>query len=323
MELKEIQAPVSEHLRLFEPYFDKQLQSPNTLLTLATRHIFRKRGKRMRPLLVFLAAQASGGVVDASYAAAFLIELLHNASLVHDDVVDETYSRRSQWSLFGLFGNKVAVLVGDFFLARGMEMALDGGHIETLRIVSRAVRDLADGELSQMEHARKMDITEDAYFAVIRRKTATLIEACTRAGAASAGAAPEVVEALAAYGNHLGLAFQIRDDMFDYTPGGLFGKPALNDVKEQKLTLPLIAALRQAPEAERRALLKMIRRDPKDDATARAALAMVEGHGGMDYARVKMQELAAAAIADLAILPDSPAKRSLVALVEYNMGRTV
>lgn len=323
MDLKHIQAPVAEHLKRFEPYFDSQLQSPNRLLTLATRYVFRRRGKRMRPLLVFLAAEAAGGVGEASYAAATLIELLHNASLVHDDVVDETYTRRGQWSLMGLWGGKVAVLVGDFFLARGMEMALDGGHYEILRIVSRAVRDLADGELSQMEHARKMDMTEEAYMGVIRQKTATLIEACTRAGAASAKASGEAMDALAAYGNHLGLAFQIRDDMFDYTPGGLFGKPALNDVKEQKMTLPLIAALRSAPESERRALTRMIRLDPKSDATAEAALEMVSRHGGMEYAREKMGRLAAMAVDDLSALPESAAKEALKDLVEYNMGRTV
>lgn len=323
MELKDIQAPVAGHLRRFEPYFDKQLESPNVLLSLATRHVFRRRGKRMRPLLVFLSAAAAGGVGEASYAAAFLIELLHNASLVHDDVVDETYSRRGQWSLMGLWGSKVAVLVGDFFLARGMEMALDGGHYEILRIVSRAVRDLADGELEQMEHARRLDMTEEAYYGVIRRKTATLIEACTRAGAASAGAGADVVEALASYGNHLGMAFQIRDDMFDYTPGGLFGKPALNDIKEQKLTLPLIAAMRAATEGERRDLMRMVRRDATSDATAMAALAMVERHGGMDYARAKMEELARAAKADLEALPDGEARRALAGLVEYNMGRRV
>ncbi len=323
MDLKEIQAPVGEHLRRFEPYFDSQLQSPNRLLTLATRYVFRRRGKRMRPLLVFLSAAAAGGVADSSYAAAALIELLHNASLVHDDVVDETYTRRGQWSLMGLWGGKVAVLVGDFFLARGMEMALDGGHVDILRIVSRAVRDLADGELSQMEHARRMDLTEETYLGVIRQKTATLIEACTRAGATSAGARPETVEALAAYGNHLGLAFQIRDDMFDYTPGGIFGKPALNDVKEQKMTLPLIAAMHNATEAERRALTRMIRRDPKAEATAEAALDLVGRHGGMEYAGEKMNELGRMAVADIAPLPDSPAKEALKKLVEYNMGRVV
>lgn len=323
MDLKEIQAPVAEHLKRFEPFFDSQLQSPNRLLTLATRYVFRRRGKRLRPLLVFLAAQSAGGVGEGTYAAATLIELLHNASLVHDDVVDETYTRRGQWSLMGLMGSKVAVLVGDFFLARGMEMALDGGHYEILRIVSRAVRDLADGELSQMEHARRLDITEETYYDVIRCKTATLIEACTKAGASSAGADAATVEALAAYGHHLGMAFQIRDDMFDYTPGGLFGKPALNDVKEQKMTLPLIAALRSAPEDERKRLIKLIKSKPKADATAEAAMAMVSAHGGMDYARQKMNDFARMAVADLDKLPQGPAKKALADLVEYNLGRTI
>ncbi len=323
MDLKEIQAPVAEHIKAFEPYFDSQLQSPNKLLTLATRHVFRRRGKRMRPLLVFLSAAAAGQVGEGAYAAAALIELLHNASLVHDDVVDETYTRRGQWSLMGLWGNKVAVLVGDFFLARGMEMALDGGHYDILRIVSKAVRDLADGELRQMEHARRLDLTEESYMEVIRQKTATLIEACTRAGATTASSDTAYIDALANYGNHLGLAFQIRDDMFDYTPGGLFGKPALNDIKEQKMTLPLIAALRNASDADRAEMMRLIRRDPKADSTAETALHLVNKCGGMTYAEQKMNEYADMAIKDLAILPNSPAKIALEQLVVYNLGRTV
>lgn len=323
MDLKDIQRPVAEHLGKFEPYFRSNLHSPNPLLTLATNYAFRRKGKRMRPLLVFLSAMAAGGVTDGTYAAAALIELLHNASLVHDDVVDETYTRRGQWSLMGLWGPKVAVLVGDFFLSRGMELALEGGHYDALRIVSRAVRDLSEGELSQMEHARRLDLTEDDYYEVIRQKTATLIEACTRAGATSAGAATDIVEALAAYGNHLGLAFQIRDDMFDYTPGGLFGKPALNDVKEQKITLPLLAAMRDATAEERAGMLRKIRRHPKDDETAEAALGMVRAHGGMDYAQKMMTRFADLAKADLTPVPDSEAREALANLVDYNTGRTV
>lgn len=323
MDLKEIQRPVADHLERFEPYFQKNLHSPNALLSLATNYVFRRKGKRMRPLLVFLSAMAAGGVKDATYAAAALIELLHNASLVHDDVVDETYTRRSQWSLMGLWGSKVAVLVGDFFLSRGMSLALEGGHYDILAIVSKAVRDLSEGELSQMEHARRLDITEDAYYEIIRQKTATLIEACTRAGATSAGGDATLVNALASYGNNLGLAFQIRDDMFDYSPGGSFGKPALNDVKEQKITLPLLAAMRNAPKAERDDLVRHIRRHPKADETANAALRLVSSYGGMDYANQQMAHFANLAIKDLEQLPASDARTSLEQLVQYNTSRKI
>ncbi len=323
MDIKEIERPVGEHLGRFEPYFRNQLQSRNTLLSLATNYVFRRKGKRMRPLLVFLSALAAGGIREATYAAAALIELLHNASLVHDDVVDETYTRRGSWSLMGLWNSKVAVLVGDFFLSRGMTLAIEGGHYDILAIVSKAVRDLSEGELSQMEHARRLDLTEEAYYEVIRQKTATLIEACTRAGATSAGGDEATVRALSDYGNHLGLAFQIRDDMFDYTPGGAFGKPALNDVKEQKITLPLLAAMRNADEADRKALMRQIRRHPKADATAEAALRLVTTYGGMDYARQQMLRFADMAKGDLATLPDGEAKTALARLVDYNTGREV
>lgn len=323
MDLKDIQRPVAKHLDLFEPYFRKSLQSPNTLLALATNYVFRRKGKRMRPLLVFLSAMAAGGVQEATYAAATLIELLHNASLVHDDVVDDTYTRRNQWSLMGLWGSKVAVLVGDFFLSRGMSLALEGGHYEILSIVSKAVRDLSEGELSQMEHARRLDITEDAYYEIIRQKTATLIEACTRAGATSAKGDSQTINALANYGNNLGLAFQIRDDMFDYSPETSFGKPALNDVKEQKITLPLLAALRNAPSSESDTLLRHIRRQPKADDTADLAMHLVLSYGGMDYAQQQMRYFASLAIDSLQQLPSSDAKTSLEQLVNFNTSRKI
>ncbi len=323
MNLKEIQRPVAEHLPRFEEYFDAQLKSPNKLLTLATNYVFRRKGKQLRPLLVFLAAQASGGVSRASYAAAALIELLHNASLVHDDVVDETYERRGQWSLMGLYNSKVAVLVGDFFLARGMGLAIEEKQYDVLQIVSKAVADLAQGELKQIEHARNLDIDEESYYEIIRQKTATLIEACTRAGATSAGASQEMIDALATYGVNLGLAFQIRDDIFDYTPGGLFGKPALNDIKEQKLTLPLIAALRNAPAQERSALMRKIRRAPKDEATAKEALRIVETYGGMEYSRQQIDHFSSLAKEALGNIPASAATDALRDLVDYNVSRTV
>ncbi len=307
----------------FEDYFRSQLQSPHKLLTLATNYIFRRKGKQLRPLLVFLSAKASGQTCEATYAAATLIELLHNASLVHDDVVDETYTRRGQWSLMGLWDSKVAVLVGDFFLSRGMSVALEGGHYEVLRIVSEAVRNLSEGELQQIEHARRMDMDEETYYDIIRRKTATLIEACTNAGAVSAGADEQTREALTRYGSALGMAFQIRDDIFDYTPGGLIGKPTLNDIKEQKLTLPLIEAMRKATTTERRKLRHEVRLHPQKAQTARLAAEMVDKYDGIEYARESMLRFAQEAKQAIDALKESEAKRSLIDLVDYNTGRTV
>ena len=323
MTLNEIKRPVADHLSRFEPYFQQNLESPNRLLTLVTNHVFRRKGKQMRPLLVFLSGAAAGEVCEATYAAATLIELLHNASLVHDDVVDETYMRRGQWSVMGLWDNKIAVLVGDFFLSRGMDVALKGGYVEILKIVSKAVGELAQGELSQIEHARRLDITEESYYEVIRQKTATLIEACTRAGATSVGGSAEAVGALSSYGNNLGLAFQIRDDIFDYAPTGLTGKPSLNDIKEQKITLPLIHALRECSDKERREMVGAIRRHAKDVSTGEMAMQLVRKYGGLEYSQERIEYFSNLATKDLDALPESEAREALRALVDYNRGRGV
>ena len=223
--------------------------------------------------------------------------------------------------MMGLWGPRIAVLVGDFFLARGMSLAVEGHHFDILSVVSDAVRDLAEGELSQMDHARKLDTDEAAYYDIIRQKTATLIRACTRAGATSVGAKPSVVDALAAYGEALGMAFQIRDDIFDYQPAGLLGKPVLNDIKEQKLTLPLIAAMQQATEAERRHLLKTVRRNPQSADTVALALKMVTDHNGIALAQEKMELFARKAKDALDFLPPSAARNSLAMLVDFNTKR--
>ena len=319
--LDDIRRPVAEQLKGFEPFFRQQLQSPDKMLAMATNYVFRRKGKQMRPLLVYLAAEAAGGVTAQTRVAATLIELLHNATLVHDDVVDETFQRRGQLSLMGLMGSKVAVLVGDFFLARGLMVAIDAGQTDMLKVITQAVGQLAQGELSQIDHARNLDITEETYYAVIRQKTAVLIEACTRCGAISANADADTATALADYGINLGMAFQIRDDIFDYTPGGLIGKPSLNDIKEQKLTLPLIAALRNATDDERRHLMALVRREPKADNTAALALDIVRRHGGIDYASERIGHFTQQAMQSLQSLQPSEATQSLAALLQYNQKR--
>lgn len=319
--ITEIKQPIANEMVEFEPYFKSALKSPYYLLTLVTNYILRRKGKQMRPMLVFLSAKASGTISDSTYAAATLIELLHTATLVHDDVVDETYQRRGQWSVNALWNSKIAILVGDFFLARGLKIALDGNHYDILRIVSDAVSEISEGELIQIEHARKLDITEESYFEVIRKKTATLIAACTKAGAFASGANQEYIDALYNYGLNLGIAFQIRDDIFDYEKSNLLGKPSGNDIKERKLTLPIIYALNNAPNDEAKEMRKQIRRHYKEDKTAKRATDFVVKHGGLDYSTKKMIEYSQKAKDSLSILPETDAKKALIALIDYNIER--
>ncbi len=321
MSLSEIRKPVEEQMKRFEAYFRSQLDSPHVLLSLVTNHILRSQGKQMRPMLVFLAAKATGPTCEATFSAATLIELLHTATLVHDDVVDEAEERRGLPSVWKLWSGKIAVLVGDFFLARGLQVALEHNHYDVLRIVSSAVRDLSEGELQQLSHARNLDITEEAYYEVINKKTATLIRACTRAGACSSGASEEMVEALSSYGTNLGLAFQIRDDIADFERTNLFGKPTGADIGERKLTLPIIHALTKSPKDEAKTVLRAIKRRPKDGKTLKLALELIERYGGMDYAREKMQHYAQRAKDALSVVPESEAKQSLIALVDFNTMR--
>ena len=321
MTLDEIKQPVEHPMRKFEPFFRQQLNSPNKLLSVITNYLLRRKGKQMRPLLTFLAAQATGGITEATYSAATLIELLHTATLVHDDVVDETYQRRGQFSVNALWNSKVSVLVGDFFLARGLQTAMQTNQFEILRIITEAVGEISEGELSQIEHARKLDITEATYFEVIRKKTATLIAACTKAGALSSGSNEKMVGIMYEYGLNLGIAFQIRDDIFDYEKSSLLGKPSGNDIKERKITLPLIFALNNAPEKEKKHLMRIIASHYKDDETAQQATQFVHQYGGIEYAVEVMNQYAQKAKKCLGQIAESDAKNSLIAIVDYNTER--
>ena len=321
--INQIRKPIAAELDEFESFFRANLKSPNRILSVITNYVLRTNGKKMRPMLVFLAAMQSGKISSATNVAATLIELLHTATLVQDDVVDETFQRRGKLSVNAIWNHKVAVLVGDFFLARGLQIAMENSQIDILRVVSDAVQEISEGELQQIEHARHLDITEDTYYQVIRKKTATLIAACTKCGAISSGAAPEVVEAMYAYGLYLGIAFQIKDDIFDYTPSSalLLGKPTGNDIKERKLTLPLIHALNQAPENERKAMLKLIRNKNTDPYTAKAATEMVNRYGGIEYSVKAIERYNAMAIEKLNALPETGATESLKLLLQYNLER--
>lgn len=316
-----IKAPIKEEMKKFEPYFRSQLKTKIPLLDIITNYVLRRKGKQMRPMLVFLAAKLNGSISDATYVSATLIELLHTATLIHDDVVDETYQRRGFFSINALWKSKIAVLVGDFFLSKGLITALDTDQIGVLKVVSNAVKEMSEGELLQIEKSRKLDITEDVYYDIIRKKTATLIAACTRAGALSVDADDVKMEAMKVFGENLGIAFQIRDDLFDYEKNGMIGKPTGNDIKEKKLTLPLIHSLHNVDKKEQRRILSMIRRHHKNEKKVEEIIAFVKANGGIEYTHKRMLEYSEKALHALSIYEESETKEALKTLVEFTIKR--
>ncbi len=315
-----IRAPVEAELEGFRRYFRGAMRSRVGLLDKVTRYVLRQKGKEIRPVLVLLSARLCGGVTEKSYRAAALVELLHTATLVHDDVVDDAERRRSLFSINALWKNKVAVLLGDFLLSRGLLLALDAGDYDLLHAVSDAVRRMSEGELLQIEKARLLDIDEATYFRIISDKTASLISACTACGAISATDDAREIAALRGIGEKLGLAFQIRDDLFDFGEVDV-GKPLGIDLQEKKMTLPLIVALREADERERRAVLKIVRKRRKSRDEVRAVGDFVRQKGGLRYARRKMQALAAEAADALAAFPPTDARDALLDLTAYVVAR--
>jgi octaprenyl-diphosphate synthase len=319
--LSKIKGPIKDEMSKFEPFFREQLKTKIPLLSIITNYIIRRKGKQMRPMLVFLSAKLNGSISEASFVAATLIELLHSATLIHDDVVDETYQRRGVFSINALWKSKVAVLVGDFFLSKGLQIALDKNEIGILKIVSDAVKEMSEGELLQIEKSRKLDITEEVYFEIIRKKTATLIAACTLAGGHSVKAEDKQLQHMKTFGENLGIAFQIRDDLFDYEKNGLIGKPTGNDIKEKKMTLPLIFALQQASSTENRKILSLVRRHNKKEHKIEEVIQFVKEKGGLEYTRKRMQEYSQKAFDALDQYPDSETKSALIELVNYTINR--
>ncbi len=319
--LNKIKAPIKGEMSKFEPYFRKQLKTKIPMLSIITNYIIRRKGKQMRPMLVFLTAKLHGEVSESTFMAATLIELLHSATLIHDDVVDETYQRRGIFSINALWKSKIAVLVGDFFLSKGLLIALDNDQIGVLKIVSNAVKEMSEGELLQIEKSRKLDITEEVYFDIIKKKTATLITACTKAGAYSVDAGEDKLQLMSELGENLGIAFQIRDDLFDYENNTLIGKPTGNDIKEKKLTLPLIYALQNSSLSEKRKILTMVRRHNKNDKKIKEIIQFVKDKGGIEYTEKVMMGYGSRALDVLEKYPDSEAKESLKELVSYTVNR--
>lgn len=319
--VKEIKAPISAEMDEFEHRFRASMRSNTPLLDKITHYIVKRKGKQMRPMFVFLSAKMCGGINDSTYVAASLIELLHTATLVHDDVVDDANLRRGFFSINALWKNKIAVLVGDFLLSRGLLMSVDEGEFELLKIVSTAVKEMSEGELMQMEKARKLDITEEVYFDIIRQKTASLIAACCQSGAHSADTDLAAQEKMRLFGEKTGIAFQLKDDLFDYDISGKIGKPTGIDIKEKKMTLPLIYALAKAEKRERKWLINSVKNHHEDKNRVAEVIDYVMGSGGIEYARHKMLGYRDEALEILHTFEKGEARNSLEGLVNYTIER--
>ena len=308
-------------MEAFEGKFRASMASRVPLLDRITHYIIKRKGKQMRPMFVFLSSKLFGETNESSFRAASLIELLHTATLVHDDVVDDANMRRGFFSLNALWKNKIAVLVGDYLLSRGLLLAVEHGEFEMLRIVSMAVREMSEGELLQIEKARRLDIEEDVYFEIIRQKTATLIAACCAAGASTVTDSEENVRKMHEFGTLTGIAFQIKDDLFDYDFSEKTGKPSGIDIKEQKMTLPLIYALNVSDKKDRKFIINTVKNHSTDKKRVAEVIRMVKDKGGMQYATQRMLEYRDRALDILKSFPENESRKSLETLLNYVVER--
>lgn len=318
--LDNIKAVIKDELNHFESHFKQAMKSKIGLLDKITYYIVQSKGKQIRPMFVFLSAKSVNDVNDQTYNSASLIELLHTASLVHDDVVDDSYKRRGFFSINALWKNKISVLVGDYFLSKGLLLSLENKNYRGLHIISNAVKEISEGELLQIEKARKLDIKESIYFDIIRQKTASLIAAACSSGVASVTDDEEIIEKFRLFGEYTGIAFQIKDDLFDYGTHDV-GKPLGIDIKEQKMTLPLIYALEKSNKAKTRWAKNIVKRHNKDKAKVNELIQYVKDQGGLKYAREKMNEYKDKALALIEGLPQNEATIALKELVIYSIVR--
>ena len=318
--LNQIKSPIAEELKHFEKYFKASMKSHVPLLDKITYYIVQRKGKQLRPIFVFLSARMWGEITEKTYNAASLIELLHTATLVHDDVVDDAYERRGFFSINALWKNKIAVLVGDYLLSRGLLLAVENDEFDLLHIVSKAVKEMSEGELLQIEKARKLDIDESVYFDIIRQKTASLIAAACAAGTSSVTDDEQSIALMREFGETIGLAFQIKDDLFDYGSSSI-GKPKGIDIKEKKMTLPLIYALAKANKKEKRHIINSIRKRSTDPKVVKEVISFVKESGGLEYAEKVMKEYKFKALSILDRLDESEAKESLKVLLNYVIER--
>jgi octaprenyl-diphosphate synthase len=318
--VKEMMKPIDSEMTEFEVRFRQNMKSKVPLLDKITHYIIRRKGKQMRPMFIFLTAKMLGDVNDRTYDAASLVELLHTATLVHDDVVDDANERRGFFSVNALWKNKIAVLVGDYMLSKVLLLSIEKNNLRLLEIVARAVREMSEGELLQIEKARRLDITEEVYFEVIRQKTASLIATCCEAGAVSVDR-EDMAPTMQKFGELIGLAFQIKDDIFDYGTPENIGKPTGIDIRERKMTLPLIYTLNTASKEVKKELINIVKNHNEEPKSVQRAINLVIEHGGITYAHKKMMELKVQALELLVDIPDSDAKRSILGLVEYTTQR--
>lgn len=316
MKVADLKAPIDEELKIFEKKFREAMRSDVALLDKVTYYIYQRKGKQVRPMFIFLAAKMCGGVTEATYTGASLIELLHTATLVHDDVVDDANERRGFFSINALWKNKIAVLVGDYLLSKGLLLSLENGQYRLLQIVSSAVKAMSEGELLQMEKARKLDITEDVYFQIITNKTASLIASACATGAASATNDEVLIEKLRQIGEYIGIAFQIKDDLFDYGEADI-GKPRGIDIKERKMTLPLIYTLNNVSKSEKKWIINTVKNHNEDKVRVQQLIQMVHERGGIQYTIDTMNAYKQKAFDIIKEIEDSEAKEGLIDLVNY------
>lgn len=319
--VEDIKKPIREEMKLFEKKFYDSMRSSVPLLDKITRFVVKTKGKQIRPISVFLCAKLVGEINEKTFRGASIIELIHTATLIHDDVVDESLKRRNFFSINALWKNKIAVLVGDYLLSKSVILSTENQDSDLLNVVSKTIKEMSEGELLQLEKARKLDITEEVYFEIIQKKTASLITACCEIGAISAGAIPEIVEKMSRFGNYVGIAFQIRDDIFDYLDTNIIGKPIGIDIKEQKMTLPLIFALKTVSEKERKYYFNIVKNQNKNAQKTEELIKFVKKQGGIDYALQIMEDYRKKALEILETFPENDAKKSLTLLLDYIVKR--
>ena len=318
----EIREPISEEMEIFENKFSKLMLSDVPLLNRITHYIIKRKGKQMRPMLIFLCSKllSSGKVNEKVYRGASVIELIHTATLIHDDVVDESNKRRGFFSINAIWKNKIAVLVGDFLLSKGMLLCIDNKDYDILDVISESVKQMSEGELLQIEKAKKLDIDEETYFEIIKKKTASLISSCCKIAAVSVNSPSSEIKKIAKIGMHIGIAFQIKDDLFDYGKKTI-GKPRGIDIKQKKITLPLIYTLNNINKSEKRWLIKSLKKNKKSRALINQIISLVKERGGLDYAIKIMNKYHKLSLDDLETFKDSPYKDSLKKMVNYVINR--
>ena len=318
--INEIKKPIAADIDVFEERFKTSMQSSVPLLDRITHYIVKRKGKQIRPMFVFFSASICGGINEATHRGAALVELLHTATLVHDDVVDNSYQRRGFFSINALWKNKIAVLVGDYLLSKGLLLSIDNNDFNLLKIVSEAVKQMSEGELLQIEKVRRMDIGEKVYYDVIRQKTASLIASCCACGAASAGADDETIEKMRLFGEKIGIAFQIKDDMFDFGTDDV-GKPVGIDIKEKKVTLPLIYALNNTDTATKKRMINLVKNHNDDPEKIDAIIGFVKQAGGLAYAETQMKKYQDEAFTILNTFPAGDAHTGLEQLIRFTTER--